>query len=139
MFSSLVRVGGDRVSDTIRINVGTIRINVGPPTRDFIGEIADALACWDHPGMPSIGELSEEMQAAYRELAEWFLNHGKERVMAETMMDISADDLLYEAWAVIANAGWDGADKSEGWQEAAVRWRDKWHAYLEDSRPDRSE
>ena len=56
--------------------------------------------------------------------------------MAETMMDISADDLLYEAWAVIANAGWDGADKSEGWQEAAVRWRDKWHAYLEDSRPD---
>ena len=52
--------------------------------------------------------------------------------MAETMMDISADDLLYEAWAVIANAGWDGADKSEGWQEAAVRWRDKWHAYLED-------
>src|SRR5690606_7451401 len=50
--------------------------------------------------------------------------------MAETMMDISADDLLYEAWAVIANAGWDGAGKPEGWQEAAVRWRDKWHAYL---------
>lgn len=50
--------------------------------------------------------------------------------MAETMMHISADDLLYEAWSVIANAGWDGADKSEGWQEAAVRWRDKWHAYL---------
>lgn len=68
MFSSLVRVGGDRVSDTIRINVG-------PPTRDFIGEIADALACWDHAGMPSIGELSEEMQAAYRELAEKILKH----------------------------------------------------------------
>jgi transcriptional regulator with XRE-family HTH domain len=49
----------------------------------------------------------------------------------EEMMDISADDLLYEAWAVIANAGWDGAGKSEGWQEAAVRWRDKWHAYLD--------
>lgn len=54
------------------------------------------------------------------------------------VVDISADDLLYEAWTVIANAGWDGADKSEGWQEAAVRWRDKWHAY-QDSRPDKEE
>ena len=61
-------MGGVGVSDTIRINVG-------PPTRDFIGEIADALACWDHAGMPSIGELSEEMQAAYRELAEKILKH----------------------------------------------------------------
>ena len=48
-------------------------------------------------------------------------------------MDTERDDLLYEAWAVIANAGWDGADKSEGWQDAAVRWRDKWHAYLDET------
>src|SRR5690606_14457094 len=58
---------------------------------------------------------------------------GRRRRMAETLMDISADDLLYEAWAVIAYAGWAGADKPEGWQEAAGRWRDEWHAYLDET------
>lgn len=35
-----------------------------------------------------------------------------------------SDVLLYEAWCVIANAGWD--DQSDEWREAAMRWRDKW-------------
>jgi hypothetical protein len=39
-------------------------------------------------------------------------------------------ELLYQAWAVIANAGWEGMAKSPGWQEAAVRWRDDFHALL---------
>ena len=51
--------------------------------------------------------------------------------MSEKQDQPTPDDLLYEAWAVIANAGWDGAGKSEGWQEAAVRWRDRYHKYLE--------
>ena len=38
--------------------------------------------------------------------------------------------LGYLAWGVIANAGWDGHDKSEGWQEAAVHWRDQYHGLL---------
>jgi len=35
-------------------------------------------------------------------------------------------DLLEEAWILIANAGWDGLAKTPGWQEAAVRWRDRY-------------
>ena len=38
------------------------------------------------------------------------------------------DDLLYDAWCVIANApGWE--DDTE-WRRAAIRWRDKWHETL---------
>lgn len=45
-----------------------------------------------------------------------------------------ADDLLYAAWTVIANAGngnWQDNETVE-WVEAAQRWRDSYHAYLED-------
>lgn len=38
--------------------------------------------------------------------------------------------LLESAWGVIANAGWDGLAKTEGWQDAAVRWRDGYHRLL---------
>ena len=38
------------------------------------------------------------------------------------------EDLLHEAWAVIANAsGWDEGTE---WRAAAIRWRDRWHATL---------
>lgn len=40
-------------------------------------------------------------------------------------------DLLYEAWGVIANAGWDDSPKSEGWDDAAKGWRDKYHKLLD--------
>ena len=39
--------------------------------------------------------------------------------------------LLGRAWGVIANAGWDDCAKSPGWQEAAVRWRDDYHRWLD--------
>lgn len=46
-----------------------------------------------------------------------------------------ADDLLYRAWTVIANASdWLGEEhtpKEQEWIDAAVRWRDEWHRYLE--------
>ena len=35
-----------------------------------VDEIADALARHDFPGMPSIDELHEGIQAAYRDIAE---------------------------------------------------------------------
>ncbi len=44
--------------------------------------------------------------------------------------------LLYAAWNLIANAGWSAAtgqvdlEKSPGWHNAAVRWRDEWHSTL---------
>jgi hypothetical protein len=42
-------------------------------------------------------------------------------------------DLLYEAWTVIANAGEGNWEKNETaeWREVAVRWRDKFHARLD--------
>jgi hypothetical protein len=40
----------------------------------------------------------------------------------------NTDDLLEIAWNIIANAGWDDCAKSPGWQDAAVRWRDKYFA-----------
>ena len=45
------------------------------------------------------------------------------------------DDLLYLAWGVIANApgAWD--DDTE-WRRAAMRWRDQWHATLDDGSDD---
>jgi hypothetical protein len=40
-------------------------------------------------------------------------------------------NLLEMAWGVIANAGWDDCAKTPGWQEAAVRWRDDYHRWLD--------
>jgi len=38
--------------------------------------------------------------------------------------------LCDEAWGIIANAGWDDTEKTGGWQQAAVRWRDRFFALL---------
>lgn len=41
------------------------------------------------------------------------------------------DDLLYDAWAVIANVcGGDWHKESEDWVSAAVRWRDRFHGIM---------
>jgi hypothetical protein len=42
------------------------------------------------------------------------------------------DDLLYDAWTVIANVSegrW--SEQSDKWVTAALRWRDRWHAHLD--------
>jgi hypothetical protein len=45
-------------------------------------------------------------------------------------------ELLEAAWVIIANAGWDAfsgnvdGEKSPGWHDAAIRWRDKYNAYI---------
>ncbi len=46
---------------------------------------------------------------------------------------VEAGELLYLAWAVIANAGqgmggWE--HESAEWVGAAERWRDRWHAFI---------
>lgn len=41
----------------------------------------------------------------------------------------AAEDLLYSAWCLVANAM--DNPPSEAWREAAVRWRDQWHAYID--------
>ena len=48
----------------------------------------------------------------------------------------SESELLDVAWGIIANAGWDAhsgettLDKTPGWHDAAIRWRDDYFAYL---------
>lgn len=49
----------------------------------------------------------------------------------EVYAEDTAADLLETAWAVIANAGWSNTSKSPGWEEAAVRWRDRYHTWLD--------
>ena len=40
-------------------------------------------------------------------------------------------NLLETAWGVIANAGWNDDAKTTGWQEAAERWRNDYHRWLD--------
>jgi hypothetical protein len=40
--------------------------------------------------------------------------------------------LLEAAWGLIANAGWDGLGKTEGWREAAEAWRTRYFEYLDE-------
>jgi hypothetical protein len=48
----------------------------------------------------------------------------------------SIEELLHSAWGVIANAGGgDWKQESLQWQEAAKRWRDRYHKHLTDLRP----
>lgn len=54
------------------------------------------------------------------------------RMTDEQRIMSGMDDLLYTAWTIIANAyegDWDKATPE--WHEAAVRWRNQWHTYLE--------
>jgi len=51
------------------------------------------------------------------------------------MTDEDKDELLYDAWCVIANASDWNALPVDGfatkWRESAERWRDKWHETLD--------
>jgi hypothetical protein len=54
----------------------------------------------------------------------------------------SGDDMLYEAWVVIANvSGGDWDEQPDEWRQAAERWRERWHSYLapDSAAPDESE
>jgi hypothetical protein len=48
----------------------------------------------------------------------------------------STEDLTERAWGLIANAGWDAGSgdvtlaKTAGWHDAAIRWRDDYHASM---------
>lgn len=49
--------------------------------------------------------------------------------------EIGVGDLLIHAWGVIVNAGGgDWTQETEEWREAALRWRDLFHAYLDAER-----
>lgn len=42
-----------------------------------------------------------------------------------------SDDLLEYGWAILANVSdGDWTKQSEDWQEAVMKWRDKYHEYL---------
>lgn len=73
---------------------------------------------------------------AYVALAVWlpihFWHHDRIRAAghAQGVMDEHAkhEELLYDAWSVIANACREDAPKE--WVDAAYRWRDAYHAHL---------
>jgi hypothetical protein len=45
-------------------------------------------------------------------------------------------DLLELAWGIIANAGGgDWSTQTQEWQDAAVRWRERWFAALAGEKP----
>lgn len=51
------------------------------------------------------------------------------------MASVNENDLLYEAWGVIANVSeGDWEKQPEAWQMAAVNWRERWHRYLDETR-----
>jgi hypothetical protein len=55
--------------------------------------------------------------------------------MSETVDSPPPDDLLYDAWVVIANAnGGDWQAAAADWREAAERWRDNYHETLRASK-----
>jgi len=48
---------------------------------------------------------------------------------------INTDELLMEAWGLIANAsGGNWRLETEAWRRAAVRYRDKWHAHMDENK-----
>lgn len=44
---------------------------------------------------------------------------------------VDTDELVMQAWTVIANAGMNGSAKSLGWNDAAIAWRDEFHNWLD--------
>ena len=55
---------------------------------------------------------------------------------------MTTDNLLELAWGLIANSGWDAhngntdLDKSPGWHDAAIRWRDSYFEYMKEAYSD---
>lgn len=48
---------------------------------------------------------------------------------------MKSDELLYEAWSVIANAGGgDWQNELGDWVQAATKWRDRYHSLLAEQR-----
>lgn len=64
--------------------------------------------------------------------ADWLANRPDPEDIAEDEIIDTADELLYTAWTIIANAHggrWEEADPL--WKTAAINWRDRWHARLD--------
>jgi hypothetical protein len=75
-------------------------------------------ACWDNLKDAGIFE-SEKAQAYCQELVEWIREHFSE-----------SENLLTEAWGIIANATGASWNADTEWRRAAIIWRDKWHQHL---------
>jgi hypothetical protein len=89
------------------------------------------VAAWDQ-----LSNLAQEgWRAAAGEGCEPDEPEGRDEKASRGMFGTpKSDDLLYAAWCVIANVGlhrggWE--TQHPEWQEAAKRWRDQWHRYLD--------
>lgn len=137
---------------TARVEVTRLADREGGPVAGYAADIT--VGCIDcglpfawagvpggvSPGQPACSADLLELRAPI-EPAVWLAGKRRVRlradqVLAQHLPGLHAIpvpemlDLLETAWTVIANAGWDGAARTDGWQDAAVRWRDRWHAML---------
>ena len=89
---------------------GPLRAAVEEAYRKLTGETAEF--CFSGWG----GQLTDDEQEVVNE-------DRQKRIDVE-----NPDDLLYTAFAIIANA-WEGCwdQAPDEWREAAERWRDRWH------------
>lgn len=102
----------------------------------------------DHDNARSLRDIARALQEYVREreddpmhgiaesLAEISQNTGRIAEALEQPPNVEArDSLLYDAWTIIAAAGWNGTEKLPGWQVAAEKWRDEFHKTLPKSAP----
>jgi hypothetical protein len=99
--------------------------------RGFLGENGDGRAM-SHDGGTTYWYIDDDKKIIHTSIqgGPW----GRRAAPTKTEGDADdVEDMLYEAWVVIANAnGWDSPSE---WRAAAERWRDRWHAYLGSTKP----
>lgn len=109
-----------------------------------LDEAVEAAAIYAAGGDGVWGRMREEIRSEYLDHVRANVVVAYEIIAAAVRADERAKvddwaDLAYDAWCVIANSGAFGnpPDPSEGFPEAAVRWRDRYHAMLAEARPQR--
>lgn len=96
-------------------------------TKDMQGEVTKSTA--DHPGETAMGVAARLWCESETE----HINMEPALAMAFARKVRGYHDLIESAWGIIANAGWGNWEKeSVEWREAATRWREKYHAMLDE-------
>jgi hypothetical protein len=77
--------------------------------------------------------LPEHIKQYDRVLAKFIL--GREKRLRERVEEL--EEVAELAWGIIANAGWGEWTRESGeWQEAAARWRDRYHQHRHVANPE---
>lgn len=111
-----------------------------PSNPPFDPTVADVIAAamgvvLTHPSSnePAVRLLADAIERMPDEIHVALIKHMNGRA-TETLKDVAPtwrgiEDLCETAWTIIANApGWD---TDTDWRQAAIRWRERWHSYLD--------